>query len=265
MSQPDKVETSLPGEPLRSPAIAAETPVAPETPVASAAAPVAPEDDARGRLLAAAGPVFARSGYERATLREICGDAGMNIASVGYYFGDKFGLYQEVFRAIRQHCQQDAPLPAPAAGLPPREQLYQLVRHVLARMLARDDSGWECQLMMREMQQPTGVFAEMVEESVQPLFERMVGIIAALAPADTAAHRLEQLALSVLGQILHYRVAAGVIRQLIPAQRLAEHFDQESLAQQITGVAIAAAEGGLAAEHADRLGATAVDSSPPDL
>ena len=187
----------------------------------------------------------------------------MNIASVGYYFGDKFGLYQEVFRAIRHQCQHETPLPlpAPAEALPPREQLYQLVRHVLARMLARDDSGWECQLMMREMQQPTGVFAEMVEESVRPLFDRMTSIIAALAPAGTAAHQLEQLALSVLGQILHYRVAAGVIRQLIPAQRLADHFDQESLARQITGVAIAAAEGGRAAQSAEQLPIAAVDGS----
>lgn len=258
MSPPQELDPLLPAEPRQPLSAEADTPTNTAEPTNTEEAR---EADARSRLLAAAGPVFARLGYDRATVREICGDAGMNIASVGYYFGDKFGLYQEVFRAIRQQCPQETPLPEPSEALPPREQLYQLVRDVLARMLARDDSGWEFQLMMREMQQPTAVFAEMVEESVRPLFERMTNIIAALAPAGTAAHRLEQLALSVLGQILHYRVAAGVIRQLIPAQRLADHFDQESLARPIAGVAIAAAEGGLAAQRAEQLPTAAVDGS----
>lgn len=215
------------------------------------------EDDARARLLAAAGPVFAKHGFDRATVREICGNAGVNIASVGYYFGDKFGLYREVFRMIRGQCNDDFPQAmsdgSDLEAVEAQKQIYLQVHHLLSRMLARDDSGWESQLMMREMNHPTAVFAEMVEESFRPHFERMMNTIAALSPADTPVHVLEQLALSVVGQCLYYRVGSGVVKRLIPAERLATDYTVESLAQHIAAVTIAAAQGGLAMQHRESL------------
>jgi len=219
------------------------------------------EDDARARLLSAAGPVFAKHGFDRATVREICGKAGVNIAAVGYYFGDKFGLYREVFRMIRAQCHEDLSKSSGPDEQPigdPRQQIYMLVYHLLSRMLARDDSGWESQLMMREMNHPTAVFAEMVEESFRPHFERMMKTIASLSPPETPVHVLEQLALSVVGQCLYYRVGSGVVKRLIPAERLSIDFTVQSLAQHISAVTIAAAEGGLAMQHRRQLTTVAV-------
>jgi TetR/AcrR family transcriptional regulator, regulator of cefoperazone and chloramphenicol sensitivity len=221
------------------------------------------EEDARARLLASAGPVFARHGFDRATVREICGAAGVNIASVGYYFGDKFGLYREVLRAIRTRCNDSHPVPE-TAFLTPRDELFELVHHLLSGMLAGDDSGWESQLMTREMNHPTEVFSELVEESFRPLFKRLVAVIATLSPPATPLHVLEQLALSAVGQCVYYRVGAGVVRHLIAADRLAVNFDVESLARHIAGVTVAAAEAGLASTRAGELGAAAAERKASD-
>lgn len=56
----------------------------------------------RDRLLAAGLKVFAEKGFSGATVREICDEAGSNIAAINYYFGDKVGFYQ----AVREYARQ---------------------------------------------------------------------------------------------------------------------------------------------------------------
>jgi TetR/AcrR family transcriptional regulator, regulator of cefoperazone and chloramphenicol sensitivity len=210
------------------------------------------EDDAKQRLIDAAGPVFAHAGFDRATVREICRDAGVNVAAVGYHFGDKFGLYREVIRAVRSRCQGSA-FPPPPEDLSPRDGLHYLVTTLLTQMLSGDDTGWESQLMMREMNRPTAVFAEMVEEFFRPMFIRVTTIIERLAPPATPIDVIEKMALSVVGQCLYYRVGAGVVRLLIPEERRAASFDLPALALHITGVTLAATENLLAARFGETL------------
>jgi len=47
----------------------------------------------RGQILQVAGRIFAEKGFERATSREICTTAGINMAAVNYHFGGKDGLF----------------------------------------------------------------------------------------------------------------------------------------------------------------------------
>jgi len=217
--------------------------------------PTVREDDAKQRLIDAAGPVFANFGFDRATVREICRAASVNVASVGYHFGDKFGLYREVIRAVRSRCHQSH-LPPPADTLSPRHEMHAIVMMMLTQMLSGDDTGWESQLMMREMNRPTPVFAEMVEEFFRPMFDLVSRAVGRLTPPDTPIEVIERLTLSVVGQCLYYRVGAGVVRQLIPEGRRSKSFDLVSLANHITGVTIAASENLLAVRIGESLSPT---------
>ena len=59
------------------------------------------DGETRTRVLDAAARLFAASGFKKVTVRQICREAGANIAAVNYHFGDKLGLYREVLgRAI---------------------------------------------------------------------------------------------------------------------------------------------------------------------
>ena len=50
----------------------------------------------RAAILDAAKNLFAVKGFGAATVRDICMEAGVNIALVSRYFGSKSGLYAEV-------------------------------------------------------------------------------------------------------------------------------------------------------------------------
>ena len=54
--------------------------------------------DTRERILDAAERLFMAHGYEGTSMRQITGDAGVNLAAVNYHFGSKEALMQEVFR-----------------------------------------------------------------------------------------------------------------------------------------------------------------------
>lgn len=54
--------------------------------------------DTRERILDAAERLFMAHGYEGNSMRQITGEAGVNLAAVNYHFGSKESLMQEVFR-----------------------------------------------------------------------------------------------------------------------------------------------------------------------
>ncbi|EMI57774.1 TetR family transcriptional regulator [Rhodopirellula sallentina SM41] len=206
--------------------------------------------DPSARLIAAAGPVFARRGFDRAPVREIAKIAGVNIAAINYYFGDKMGLYRAVLAGIRDRRQREYPVPI-VGSAPPEETLGKLVRTLLSRMLASDNTGWEAMLMMREMQQPTTAMSEVVQEYFRPLHDAMCQTIAQLmAPlpvADSEPTRswqenalVAQTALGVVGQCLHYLIGKPVIEQLVASEIREQHFDTESLCRHITASTLAA-------------------------
>ncbi len=107
--------------------------------------------------------------------------------------------------------------------------------------------------MMREMHRPTPVFESMVREFFRPQFDRLVETIRELTDTSVPKHRLEQLALSVVGQCLYYRIGGGIVQVLIPPSELQEHFDIDSLSRHITSVTLAATQGGTAIQQYDEL------------
>jgi len=54
--------------------------------------------DTRERILDAGERLFMAHGYEGTSMRQITGEAGVNLAAVNYHFGSKESLMEEVFR-----------------------------------------------------------------------------------------------------------------------------------------------------------------------
>lgn len=197
-------------------------------------------DDTRERLLSAASKVFAEKGFEKATVREICQAAEVsNLAAVNYYFGDKERLYIECVKLAHQVRIDEVPLPVWNPTTTPEMKLHGLVLTMLRRMIGGNCQPWHEQLMMREVGKPTAAVAELVQEFIRPHFEILLAVIDELLPAKTSAEKRHQIAFSIVGQCLHYKVAKPIVELLVGPQEVAS-YTPEGLAEHITQFSLAA-------------------------
>src|ERR1700677_3172764 len=147
------------------------------SPVLKSKTSILPEDT-RTKLLDAAGQVFAESGFQAATVREICSRAGVNIALVNYYFGDKLELYAEVLRYSIGAAKDgnDSPLQkAMQSTAPPEAVLREMILAMVHRIYRADRPGWHFRLMVHELAQPTPAMAAVIDETMRPVYKRVCG------------------------------------------------------------------------------------------
>jgi len=194
----------------------------------------------RERILSAAGREFAERGYEAATIRDICLAAGVNLAAVNYYFGDKQRLYVESVKHAHQQRAGQVPLPEWTVGTPPQRKLRDFVGNLLERMLGFGEPPWQVRLMMREVLHPTDACRELVEDYVRPRFELLVSILDELVDGQLSHTELRRVALSIIGQCFLYRAAGDVVGMLVPREELKSHHSLGPLADHVTGYALAA-------------------------
>jgi AcrR family transcriptional regulator len=160
--------------------------------------------DAKERLLEAAQEVFADYGYEGASVRRICQRAGVNIAGVNYYFGDKENLYVEAVKRAHSCSMKGMPVESLAQpGTPPRERLVGFIRGMVASMHT-PASPAAMKLMMREMAHPGKAAGVVVDEFIRPLAFHLRGILRELLP-HLDEPRLLMTGFSVIAQCLYYR------------------------------------------------------------
>jgi AcrR family transcriptional regulator len=196
-------------------------------------------DDTRAKLLDAAGPIFAEQGFRAATVREISTRAGVNLALMNYHFGDKEQLYAAAVSHAAGCCRDRVPLPTWSAGTSPRSKLRDFVHMFLQRVAVDHEPAWHGQLIMREMVMPTRACEEFVKSIVQPTSEMLRGIVTELLPAGIPERTHQLIAMSIVGQILHYWSARPVIERLLGADEF-RALDVDMLCDHITRFSLAA-------------------------
>ncbi len=198
------------------------------------------DDSTRVRLLDAAGTVFADRGFDKATVREICTRADVNLAAVNYHFGDKARLYVETLLHAHEVVFEQVPLPKWSEDTPPQQKLADFIETMLQRMLLARSLPWQARLMMREFVAPTTDCRELAETYIQPHNRILMEIIGELVPAETPEYSRFQIAFSIVGQCMFYKMNSSLMQALVPEEQIAEHFGPATLARHITAFSLAA-------------------------
>jgi AcrR family transcriptional regulator len=184
----------------------------------AAAATGTEPDPARARLLRAGLRLFSQQGFAATTTRELAQAAGVNVAAISYYFGDKAGLYRAVFFEPLGEIADDI-----AAFSAASHTLEDALRAYYAPFIAplakgpEGEDGLLCvKLRMREMVEPTGLWDQEVNEGIRPMHHAMAAVLCrhlGLAAPDDDLHRLV-VCLSALG--VHLHLGRDVIDTVVP-------------------------------------------------
>ncbi|TVM19417.1 TetR/AcrR family transcriptional regulator [Oceanidesulfovibrio indonesiensis] len=159
--------------------------------------------DTKARLLESAGRIYAAKGFQRATGKEICQDAGVNLAAINYHFGSREGLYVAVLvEAHRRLMDRDTLAASLAPDSPPCERLAGFLDVLIRRLFSESAEGWPVQVVVREMSDPTPALDALVEKEIRPkskILRAAVGDLMNL-PADHEA--VLRVTISIITQVI---------------------------------------------------------------
>jgi TetR/AcrR family transcriptional regulator, regulator of cefoperazone and chloramphenicol sensitivity len=198
------------------------------------------QDDTRTKILKAAIKVFSDHGYDRATVRDICRRAGVNLALVNYHFGDKMELYLAVVRfAVDADAKMELINHALEQNADPCDALRQIIRAVLERLsTTREQFGLQLRFVLKEMANPTPALAGVVEESLQPLYDRLRSLVGQILNLPPNHDKTRLCTHSIMGQVAHYSHAQPVLCQLWPKMKMSPK-QREMVANHIADFSLA--------------------------
>jgi AcrR family transcriptional regulator len=153
-------------------------------------------NETRRRLLHVSRRLFARRGYDGASIRAITRGARTNLGAVTYHFGSKEHLYHEVLRGVTQPLQQTIQQAAAEAGAP-LDRIENILRAFFAHVAQEPDMP---ALLLRELALERPIPA--------PVRAALGGVYAAIGSCLAAGQRDGSI---VSGEPVH--LTLGVVSQ----------------------------------------------------
>ncbi len=169
----------------------------------------------RQKILLIALELFAELGFERATIRQIAKKAQVNVSAIGYYFGDKVGLYRAAFTE-----PMGSPLDDIALFNSPNLTLKQALNGLFSSFiepLKKNELTKLCiRLHMREMVEPTGLWADEIDNGITPCHQALLVVLQHHLNLQTVDDDLQRLAICIVAMGVHLMVGRDVIEKICP-------------------------------------------------
>jgi AcrR family transcriptional regulator len=155
--------------------------------------PAGEDQSTRQRLLEIAGRVFADKGFDRATGKEICEQAGANTAAVNYYFGGMAGLYAAVLQeAFSRLVTAKALSAAVADQTDARSRLEAILTLCVRTLTGLTSASWVLRVVAREIVAPSPALTILRETEMVAktrILRAVVGELMGLPPEHPAVAR----------------------------------------------------------------------------
>jgi AcrR family transcriptional regulator len=140
--------------------------------------------ETRRNLLKAASEIFAKKGFRDATIAEICRQAKANVASWRFAFEKSLKTYP--------------PDGGVAAYASVEDQLRGRILAIMRRVI--DPQSYELDIFYNEMSNPTGLLADAVQQSIEPIFRGFAAIVRELLGKQHAEQQVRLCLMSIRAQ-----------------------------------------------------------------
>ncbi len=192
------------------------------------AAVAAPErrTDRKAAILLAAEKLFARHGYDVVTIRQIAEEAGVPLALVGYYYGQKHELFEAVFAHWQGTIEERLSGLHRALQAPGRERLGRIVEAFVdpvLRLRASAEGEYYALMVARELYHARDHTDRVLREYFDPMAHAFIDALQGAMPRATRADAAWCYQF-MLGALLHHirddrvaRLSNGQCRPADPA------------------------------------------------
>ena len=192
-----------------------------------------PDVNTKEALLTAAIQVFADKGFDAATVRDICGRAGANVAAVNYHYGGKDALYVNVLEEV---FPKDGHRTAAPSGSPsPEDRLREFLRTLASEIYERGNETvtqrWA--IFLREMAKPSHNLDFIVRRQLQPRVDELRDIVAGILGPDVPETVLALSSTNIWALMLDHLLTQPILDRLTPSRPPVQD-DIEVLVEHVT-------------------------------
>ncbi len=180
----------------------------------------------RELILGAAEKVFARAGFNGATMGAIAAGAGLPKANLHYYFGSKHELYREVLAGTLRDWL--VPLDGLTPEADPRQALATYIRAKMAMSAARPDAS---RVFANELLHGAPVLGELMRTELRAMVERKAAVVRGwIAEGRMAPVDAEHLFFSIWAATQTYADFDVQVRAVLGRSRLTKRDHERAAA-----------------------------------
>lgn len=193
-------------------------------------------DATRTHILATAGQLFAERGFANVTSKEICTQAGANLAAINYHFGSRDGLYEAVLLAAHEQLLDMDAMAGIAGGAGDPKMKFRMIYGGLLTQIINRDAGWALRVIMRELLAPSTLLPALARNAVLPKAKLMMGVLAELLGVPPGHAAVERALAFVMTQAMGMLMVPKDVGLPFSLQRDAAALQQDLLTYVLAGL-----------------------------
>ncbi|WP_031482141.1 CerR family C-terminal domain-containing protein [Maridesulfovibrio frigidus] len=180
-------------------------------------------EETRQKLLLVGARLFAINGFKGVSMRNLAKEANINIATVGYHFGGKLGLYEAVLQDVIDHKHEffpskenlDEHIGRFDSGEISKGDLVRWYFGVLINAIIGDpETEWASLIISRELAVPSELYPQLDRDLLTPSFESLALLLETVMEPDASREERIIMVIALMGMALKFAHSKTVLSRV---------------------------------------------------